>query len=68
MRCSPQVYGVVYECLEFIKKDFDCILNKLHFRRIHIEGEEFDNIDLSADTETLKGDFLVCSLNEIGSM
>ena len=68
MRCAPQVYGVVYECLEFMKKDLDSILNKFHFKKVHIEGQEFDNIDLWADTEVLKGDFLVCSLNEIGSM
>ena len=51
-----------------MKKDLDSILNKFHFRKVYIEGQEFDNIDLWADTEVLKGDFLVCSLNEIGSM
>lgn len=49
MRCSPQVYGVVYECLEFLKKDFDSVLNRLHFKKIEIDGEEFENIGLSAD-------------------
>ena len=68
MRCSPQVYGVVYECLNFVSDNFDVILNKFHFRNIVIEGKEYPNLDLSADNEVLKGDFLVCSLNEIGAM
>jgi histidine ammonia-lyase len=68
MRCSPQVYGVVYDCLDFLKKDLDSILNKYHFNTLVLDGKEYANIDIFADSEVLKGDFLVCSLNEIGSM
>lgn len=43
-------------------------MNKFHFKTLVIEGKEYPNIDIFADSEVLKGDFLVCSLNEIGSM
>jgi len=63
MRCSPQVYGVVYECINFLKNDIDSILNKFHFKNLLIKGKEYQNIDIFADSEVLKGDFLICSLN-----
>lgn len=51
-----------------MKKDLDNVLNKFHFRTLTVKGEEYPNVDFSGDREVLKGDFLVCSLNEIGSM
>lgn len=62
MRCSPQVYGVSYDCLSELKKTATYLLNKPHVKNVVINGLTLPNILLESDTYALKMDFLLCSL------
>jgi histidine ammonia-lyase len=68
MRCSPQVHGVVYDCLTEVEAAFESAANKFHFKYLHLNNKKYSNMLLRSDGLTLKLDFLICSLNEIGSM
>ena len=69
MRCASQAYGVVYDCLEHLEEKFGDIANMFHFKYIKLDdGKSYANMNLYSDSGVLKGDFLICSMNEIGSM
>lgn len=68
LRCSPQVYGVVYDCLSELKDQLELTLNKPQFRYISLNGIKMRNLSFRSETETLILDSLTCSLNEIGHM
>lgn len=68
MRCSPQVHGVAYDCLEEIKCKVNLLINKPHHKFIEVNGKTIQNLLLESDTFSLKMDFLICTLQEIGAM
>lgn len=68
LRCSPQVYGVVYDCLYELEERLQLSLNKPQFRFITLNGVKLRNLSYRSEMETLMIDSLVFSLNEIGHM
>lgn len=62
------MYGVVYDCLAEVERQLPMLVNRFHFKTLRIDGEDYHNLLQASDSAVLAMDFLLCSLNEIGSM
>jgi histidine ammonia-lyase len=68
IRCGPQVHGVAYDCLIEHNNGLPSLINKPHFKFLTLNGKNLANLLMESDTFSLKMDYLVCSLQEIGAM
>lgn len=68
LRCTPQVHGVVYDCLEEVRNSLPGLLNRPQTRTFSLNGRTVRNLALRANSEVLQLDNLVLSINEIGHM
>lgn len=68
MRCTPHVYGVVYDSLHDLEGKLPSLINRPHCKNITIGDCTMPNLLQESDTFSLKLDHLICALQEIGAM
>jgi len=68
MRCSPQVHGIGYDCVSDLEEKVHFLINKPHVKYLVINGKKIRNMLMESDTFSLKLDFAICCLQEMGAM
>ena len=68
MRCSPHVHGVAYDSIRNLEENISSFLNRTHCKFLTFSGKRFPNMLQESDTFSLKLDYVILSLQEIGAM